>query len=94
MDLTMNGIIGNTMSSYDALDSTYAPPLSGGYDAPQNGYNPPQPTYNGGQPTYGQPTYGQPTYNGQRVDFNIPQTDFNIPPDSQVEVNQIFKKHL
>lgn len=77
MDLTMNGLVGNTQSSYDALDATYgAPGLSGGYAAPEaQNYNAPQ-TYNAPQ-SYNAPSNGYGS--GQRVDFNI-------SPTNQVEV--------
>lgn len=100
MELSMNGITGG-MSGYDALDSTYSPPLSGGYDAPSGDYNAPQTSYNAPQTSYNSPqtSYNAPqnSYNAPQTSYNTPQAtygrlDFGIDPKYQVEVSSnIFK---
>ena len=74
----MNGITGG-MSGYDALDSTYSPPLSGGYDAPSGDYNAPQTSYNAPQTSYNAP---QTSYNAPQTSYNAPQTSYNAPQTS------------
>ena len=95
MELSMNGITGG-MSGYDALDSTYSPPLSGGYDAPSGDYNAPQTSYNAPQTSYNSPqtSYNAPqnSYNAPQTSYNTPQAtygrlDFGIDPKYQVEVS-------
>ena len=78
MELSMNGITGG-MSGYDALDSTYSPPLSGGYDAPSGDYNAPQTSYNAPQTSYNAP---QTSYNAPQTSYNSPQTSYNAPQNS------------
>ena len=78
MELSMNGITGG-MSGYDALDSTYSPPLSGGYDAPSGDYNAPQTSYNAPQTSYNAP---QTSYNAPQTSYNAPQTSYNSPQTS------------
>jgi len=85
MELSMNGITGG-MSGYDALDSTYSPPLSGGYDAPSGDYNAPQTSYNAPQTSYNAPqtSYNAPqtSYNAPQSSYNSPQTSYNAPQNS------------
>ena len=86
MELSMNGITGG-MSGYDALDSTYSPPLSGGYDAPSGDYNAPQTSYNAPQNSYNAP---QTSYNTPQATYG--RLDFGIDPKYQVEVSSnVFK---
>jgi len=88
MDLTMNAMTGGGHSStYDAMDATYAAPLSGGYDAPSSNYNAPQTSYNAPQTSYNAP---QTSYNAPQTSYNSPQAqygrvDFGIDPKNQIE---------